>query len=71
MSSVTPRPARPETIVRRRDLKAATGLSPATIYRMMKDGDFPRPKKIGRQAVGWPQSMIDAWLATRPTTDIG
>jgi len=60
-----------ETIVRRGGLKAATGLSPATIYRYIKTGDFPRPKKIGKQAVGWPQSWIDAWLAGRPTTDMG
>lgn len=58
-----------ETIVRRRGLKAATGLSPATIYRYMKEGKFPHPKKIGKQAVGWPQSWIDAWLATLPTTE--
>jgi prophage regulatory protein len=61
----------PDPIVRRRGLKAATGLSPATIYRMMNEGSFPRPVRLGKQAVGWPSSMIRAWLQSRPTADIG
>lgn len=63
-----PEPAAGETIVRRNGLKKATGLSPATIYRYIAVGEFPHPKKLGKQAVGWPQSWIDAWLAARPTT---
>jgi prophage regulatory protein len=57
-----------DPIVRRNGLKAATGLAPCTIYRYIKAGEFPRPKRIGKQAVGWPLSTINAWLASRPTT---
>ncbi|CAN7565950.1 helix-turn-helix transcriptional regulator [Variovorax sp. LjRoot178] len=52
-------------ILRRKDLKPATGLSSATIYRMIARGDFPKPIPLGLQAVGWLKSDVDAWLAGR------
>lgn len=54
--------------LRRQDVEAATGLSRSTIYAMMGAGDFPRPIRIGKRAVAWPQSAIEAWLANRPTS---
>jgi prophage regulatory protein len=47
-------------------VKAATGLSERTLYRMVKAGDFPSPKKLGPNAVGWPQSAVKDWNASRP-----
>lgn len=52
-------------VLRRKDLKPATGLSPSTIYRMIACGEFPKPVKLGPQAVGWLKSDVDAWLARR------
>ena len=52
-------------ILRRNDLKPATGLSPSTIYRLIADGEFPKPVKLAPQAVGWLKSDVDAWLAGR------
>jgi prophage regulatory protein len=40
------------------------GLSVSTIYAMIADGRFPRPIKLGKRAVGWKESTIDAWLAS-------
>lgn len=57
----------PTVILRPRDLKAATGLSISTVYRMIKRGEFPQPKRLGLQAVGWTAAMIAAWLDARPT----
>ncbi|PWE33435.1 DNA-binding protein [Maritimibacter sp. 55A14] len=54
--------------LRRRDVEALTGLSRSTIYDMMDRNEFPRPVRIGRRAVAWPQSAVDAWLAARPET---
>lgn len=56
------------TIVRPKNLKAAVGLSIPTVYRMIKRGKFPRPKRLGLQAVGWPSDVIAAWLAAQPET---
>jgi prophage regulatory protein len=54
--------------LRRPAVEAATGLSRSSIYAMMDSRDFPRPIRIGRRAVAWPESSVLAWLADRPTT---
>lgn len=47
-------------------VKEETGLSKSTIYQGIKDGTFPKPVKISERAVGWRQSDIIAWQASRP-----
>lgn len=54
--------------LRRPIVEAMTGLSRSSIYAMMDTGDFPRPVRIGKRAVAWPQSAIESWLANRPTS---
>jgi prophage regulatory protein len=56
-----------EQHLRRPAVEAATGLSRSSLYAMMDAGEFPRPIRIGKRAVAWPQSTVEAWLATRPT----
>jgi prophage regulatory protein len=55
-----------EKHLRRPAVEEITGLSRTTIYELMKRGQFPRPIKITGKAVAWPESAIDAWLASRP-----
>ena len=43
-----------------------TGLSRSTVYVLMKAGKFPRPRRIGARAVGWPEDEIEAWINARP-----
>ncbi len=50
---------------------AATGRSRSGIYDMMDKEEFPRPIRIGKRAVAWPESAVAAWLASRPFTDGG
>lgn len=57
-----------ERHLRRREVEAATGLSRSTIYDMMDRGDFPRPIRIGKRAVAWSETTVEAWLASRPTS---
>lgn len=49
-------------ILRRHQLEATLGLSRSSIYQMMASGDFPKPLKIGRRAVGWRAEDIENWL---------
>lgn len=46
-------------------LRKKVGLSTSTIYLMMSQGRFPRPRKIGKRAVGWLELEIDDWLLSR------
>ncbi|WP_411970151.1 helix-turn-helix transcriptional regulator [Paucibacter sp. Y2R2-4] len=39
-----------------------TGFSRATIYRYIKEGQFPSPCKIGQWASRWKAGEVRAWL---------
>ncbi|WP_227288069.1 AlpA family transcriptional regulator [Boseongicola sp. H5] len=54
-----------ERILRRPDVETLVGLSRSTLYAMIADGTFPKPLKLGKRAVGWRASDIDAWLESR------
>lgn len=54
-----------ETILRRPAVEARTGLSRSTIYAAMARGEFPQPVRLGPRAVGWRESDVAEWLASR------
>lgn len=54
-----------ETLIRRPEVEARTGLSRSTIYEWMKRGDFPRPVKLGTRLVAWRESDLANWLKSR------
>lgn len=51
-----------DRILRRPEVLERIGLSRSSLYLMMDEGRFPRPLRIGRRAVGWKASAIDAWI---------
>ena len=55
-----------DVLLTRRQVQARCGLSPSSIYRLMRQGMFPEPVRIGVRAVRWPSSEIEAWLHARP-----
>lgn len=50
-------------IYRLPDVMMMTGLSRSSIYLRVSTNEFPKPIKIGRRAVGWPEESIIAWQA--------
>jgi len=45
-------------------LKSKNGLGRTTIYDLMKDGRFPKSRRIaGAHAVGWDSLEVEAWIA--------
>lgn len=50
------------TIKRIREVTQITGLSRSTIYKMIEEGRFPAPLRLGSRAVGWTDEMIDSWM---------
>ena len=56
-------------ILRRRQLEARTGLARSTIYDRLNpkspryDPTFPRPVKLGGNAIGFIESEVDFWIA--------
>ncbi|WP_367890534.1 helix-turn-helix transcriptional regulator [Geopseudomonas aromaticivorans] len=58
-----PRPER--RIYRLQQVMDATGFGRAWIYALMAKGEFPKARKIGARAVGWPSEEIDRWVTER------
>ena len=50
---------------RRPEVEEITGLSTATIYRLMQSGKFPRPVKMSEKTVAWPESVLKTYLEGR------
>ncbi|HHA1281875.1 TPA: helix-turn-helix transcriptional regulator [Enterobacter asburiae] len=41
-----------------------TGLTDKWFYKLIKDGEFPKPIKLGRSS-RWLQSEVETWLQQR------
>jgi prophage regulatory protein len=52
----------------RKTVEKLSGLSRATIYRLMKIGKFPRPFSVGTGSVRWKQSDVIAWQQSLTAT---
>lgn len=55
-----------ERLLHRKEVELLTGLARTSIYRLMRQGEFPVPLKVGPRAVRWPEGEIERWLADRP-----
>ncbi len=47
------------------DVIATTGLSRATIYRLLAANDFPRKVSLTIRCVGWWEAEVRDWLKNR------
>ena len=54
-----------ERIIRKPELLSIIGLSDPTIWRMEKDGKFPKRLRLGGNSCGWLESEVDDWLKER------
>lgn len=52
-------------IVRRSQLKGVVGLSPSSVDRLEKAGDFPSRRRFGAGTVGWLYSEVEAWANSK------
>jgi len=49
-------------LIRMRELRKLIGLSHATIYRYIKNGNFPKPIKLSERSVAWRLTDIENWI---------
>lgn len=54
-------------ILRKREVSKRVGLSPVTIWRLEKVGNFPPRVQLGTRCVGWKEEDIEKWIESRPT----
>ena len=51
-----------DPIMRPRQVCRATSLSRTTLWRRIRDGQFPKPLRLGSNAIGWRATVVDAYL---------
>jgi prophage regulatory protein len=54
-----------ERYIRWKELKQDIPFSRSTVYRMILDGRFPKPVRIGKHATAWMSSEIKKWMRER------
>lgn len=52
-------------ILRGKEVCAIMGVSEQTISRWVKVGSFPAPLKLGPRRIGWEQSAVESFLASK------
>jgi predicted DNA-binding transcriptional regulator AlpA len=62
----TSRQSHVERIVRVSELCAKLGVSRQGLFKMRRRGDLPSARRYGPNVVGWPESVIADWFASRP-----
>ena len=46
-------------------VKARTSLSRSSIYKFVREGQFPKPIQIGPRSVGWLEAEVEHWVDSR------
>ena len=60
-----PEDAFPVRMLRLSAVLARTGLSRSTMYKLIREGSFPKPVRLGAQAAGWVEAEVDGWIRGR------
>jgi prophage regulatory protein len=58
-------PISPPKLIKLPTVVDQTSLSRTTIYRLISQGTFPAPIKIGPNAVGWLQQDVSEYIMAR------
>jgi prophage regulatory protein len=62
---------KPLQILRVQDVEHRTGLSRTSLWRLQRAGDFPPSRRLSPGTVGWLESEVEAWIASRSTKGVG
>lgn len=52
-------------VLRWPQVQRLVGLSKSTVWRMERDGNFPRRRQLAVRAVGWDAREVENWMDTR------
>ncbi len=55
-------------ILRRPVVQEAIGLGRSSLYVLVAKGEFPAPVQLSQRAVGWLESDVNEWIASRKST---
>lgn len=55
----------PPQLLRLPAVSRLVALGETTVRHMVRDGEFPRPVRVGKRAKAWIQSEVHAWIKAR------
>lgn len=58
-------------VLRYPQVKDRVGYSRMHLYRLERDGLFPKRVQLGPHSVGWLESEIDAWIVSKAGSRCG
>lgn len=58
-----------DPLMTRADVLKATTLGLTKLKELLKDNEFPPPRKISTCRVAWKSSDVQAWIDQRPVAD--
>ena len=53
-------------IIGKKEVREATGLSNVTVWRMERNGNFPKRVQLSSNRTGWFADEVEAWQEERP-----
>jgi prophage regulatory protein len=56
----------PRRLISLKEVLRRVPLTYPTLWKMMREGRFPRPKAIGAKKDGWVEDEITAWIDNQP-----
>lgn len=67
MASITSRASSPATplVYRQAAISRMFGVTRQTISRWRREGNFPKPIRLGANSIAWHVKDIDSWLESR------
>lgn len=54
-----------ERLIRLPEVITRVGLKKTAIYSRIREGSFPKPRRLAVNCVAWPESAIDKWVETQ------
>lgn len=56
----------PDSLLNLQQVVSITGLKKSSVYKYMRDYDFPQRVSLGGNRIAWKSSDIQAWIKSRP-----
>ena len=63
-----PPPVAGDHFIRQREVCARLGVSRTWLFRHVRAGSFPSPRRLSENAVAYLASEVEAWMKSRPQT---
>lgn len=56
-----------QRIMRKPEVIKMTGLSGTTLWRLEKEGEFPKKIQLSKRLIGWSEADIQEWIDNKKT----